>query len=671
MALNLRGVEPMLRSEGTPSSAGTDAPADLTRPSLAGGPPDPAPLLAGIAGSFLALAAAFAVFAEWMHYWFLLDWTTLDLGNFERLVLLWVLAGKSLWVLGPPLLLAGILAARGRLRASRTVALSGCALTFAWLVLDLRVAQTTRNHLSDYLAFLAERDALQWAGGAGAIVPPILAALAGAALLSGGALWLYHRFALDLARRWPGLASRTGLVTIAAVYGAAALGAVPLARALPRRDAVAALSAALPASLPLLPGPDAAAAVAGEFVAAVNLRASHDYRELHRRISTARPADEGVSLRGSRRPHVVLIVLESWRHDALDPRWMPRLHAWSAHGLRLARHYAGANASHFGMFALLYGRHPLLYERTLDARVPPQLTRTLRQAGYRATYLTASHRQWRRMEEFLNDRTFDAAVFEPTDDWPAADRAILRRAARTLAERPDEPQLIVTFLMSTHYPYRYPPVYERHVPALAEGTNILANLGAQGPAFHEAIRNRYRNALGFADDAVGEFLAGLDPARHLVVVTGDHGESFYEDGTWLHFTGALSEVQTRVPMVMRGPGIPVDAIARATVHTDVVPTVLHAIAGQAVPLAHVHGRDLLAGPWPDAALLAKPGSPADGVVIRGGERLDVRISLESPGLHTRGLLDENGRLRRDARPTLAEAPAWTAAIRAELERLAR
>jgi hypothetical protein len=122
---------------------------------------------------------------------------------------------------------------------------------------------------------------------------------------------------------------------------------------------------------------------------------------------------------------------------------------------------------------------------------------------------------------------------------------------------------------------------------------------------------------------------------------------------------------------MRGPGIPAGVIGRATAHPDVVPTVLHALAGKAVPLAHVQGRDLLAQEWPDEALLANPARRADAVLIRGTDRLDLRMSLGSPSLYTRGPVDANGQLQRGERRPREEAPAWAASIRAQLEHLAR
>ena len=57
--------------------------------------------------------------------------------------------------------------------------------------------------------------------------------------------------------------------------------------------------------------------------------------------------------------------------------------------------------------------------------------------------------------------------------------------------------------------------------------------------------------------------------------------------------------------------------------------------------------------------------------MRGKERLDVRVSLESPSLYTRGMVDANGHLQRGAHPSREEAPAWVAAIRGQIERLAR
>lgn len=57
--------------------------------------------------------------------------------------------------------------------------------------------------------------------------------------------------------------------------------------------------------------------------------------------------------------------------------------------------------------------------------------------------------------------------------------------------------------------------------------------------------------------------------------------------------------------------------------------------------------------------------------MRGKERLDLRVSLDSPSLYARGMVDANGQLQRDAHTSRDEAPGRVTTIRAQLARLAR
>jgi len=238
---------------------------------------------------------------------------------------------------------------------------------------------------------------------------------------------------------------------------------------------------------------------------------------------------------------------------------MPRVSAWAQRGLRLRHHYANSHCSHFGLYSILYGRHPLTYVSTLEAKVPAQLCGSMRQAGYETHLLTSGTLHWQRMDRYLSPLNFDHIVTDLQGTWPERDRRVLAKlSALTHSERP---VFAMAFLMSTHFDYAYPPKYERNTPA-AEGSQEMWSARWKGLADRKEasertrIRwlNRYRNALAFMDDLVGEFLEGLDRERCLVVLTGDHGESFFDDGTWLH-SSRLSEIQTRVPCAIVGPGV--------------------------------------------------------------------------------------------------------------------
>ena len=163
----------------------------------------------------------------------------------------------------------------------------------------------------------------------------------------------------------------------------------------------------------------------------------------------------------------------------------------------------------------------------------------------------------------------------------------------------------------------------------------LRGSGEPSPAERQVWLNRYANTLAWVDDLLGELLESLDPERTVVIVTGDHGESFYEDGAWLH-SSRISDVQTGVPLLAGGRA----RDARwdvATSHLDVAPTLLHAALGRASRNPHLDGRDLLAeevGP----SVFELAGDHEDFVLYAPHGRL--RLSARRGRLLPMGEVDE-------------------------------
>jgi membrane-anchored protein YejM (alkaline phosphatase superfamily) len=612
---------------------------------------------------FLIVAVALAVF-EWLYH----PGVTLARRTAGG-TLLGALTAKALLFLAPTLLVAlGLVGARWP-RTAWAVALSGTTVTVLWLVVDLRVRQWTGARALDYLAFVLERPSLEWAGGQGGLLGPILGVAVPAVLLVLLSAWGAARMVDRLLGRSPrvGSAILGGLLvgSVALVMGVALLlrggSSVDLRQ----------VEASLPISLPMWAG---RSLIRDELLTRLNLAVSLQYRREFDRIVRPPPLDDTARLPASNgrtpaRPDVLLIVVESLRAQAFADGWMPRLSAWANHGMRFERHYANSNSSQAGLFALLYGRHPLLYGRTLDAGVLPQLPHTLRQSGYATGYLAGNAVQWQRIEEFVNERVFDRLVLTPAGEWPERDRRTVAAALALLREKRDRPWFLTLFLVASHYPYIYPPGFELHRPVPEPGSWLFVSpTGAVSPAFREAMLNRYRNSLAFLDDQLSGLLDAIDGTDTLVVVSGDHGESFYEDGTWVHL-GPLSEVQTRVPLVIRGPGVPAGIYARASSHVDVLPTLLHALAGGTLPVRHAHGRDLLAGEATDQALLSRPDQPPRMVFVHDTTRAEIRIELSAPDIAVIGFTDD--RDQPTAPPAGLIRSAWTEAFGSQLELLAR
>jgi arylsulfatase A-like enzyme len=142
------------------------------------------------------------------------------------------------------------------------------------------------------------------------------------------------------------------------------------------------------------------------------------------------------------------------------------------------------------------------------------------------------------------------------------------------------PRLTWVHLFDAHWPYT-PGAEARGRWGLGvdEAIQTADLMRAHGPgrpmslAVVERGRRLYLAEIEELDAIVGELLAEV-PEDALLVIVGDHGESLGEQG--LHFShGALaSGASTRVPLLVRAPGL-TPGVERRTVSTvDLLPTVL-------------------------------------------------------------------------------------------------
>lgn len=108
-------------------------------------------------------------------------------------------------------------------------------------------------------------------------------------------------------------------------------------------------------------------------------------------------------------------------------------------------------------------------------------------------------------------------------------------------------------------------------------------------------RDRYDGEVAFVDHHVGRVLAALvkSPlgARTAVIVTSDHGEAFGEHGMIRHGFELWEEL-TRVPFIVKVPGVAPRRVSARRSAIDLVPTVLDLFK---VPFAARGPKDFLSG----------------------------------------------------------------------------
>ncbi|RPE81404.1 DUF3413 domain-containing protein [Vulcaniibacterium tengchongense] len=455
------------------------------------------------------------------------------------------------------------------LRSARWLTVVAVLLQTLWLALllaDSKVFALYRFHLNGMVANMLFGGALQEQVTFSPRMWATLAA-AGAALLAVqiALAWGCWR----LLWRWPGLVAvrRAGWVALAIMVAGQAMAAYYDARG----------ERAMLRQLVYIP-----------WAKPITLK-----RALHRFGVTGAGAAErppevgGGALRYPLRPlqcaarpryNLLIVVVESLRHDMLAPRTMPLTWAYARDAWRFDRHYSAGNATRFGLFGLMYGLPGGYWHAMLAEQRGPVLIDRLRQAGYDMRLYGSAPLY---SPEF--DRTVFSAVRDRIVNAPKGpngalrDRYVIDRLRQDLHRQPRERRFFgFVFLDSPHAPYHLPPGYAAPFQPMAQEVNFL-RLGPEHDPTPEF--NRYRAAVRYSDELIGMLLRTLEETAladdTIVAITGDHGEEFNDLGLnyWGH-NGNFSDWQLRTPLVLRWPGRPPQAVARITSHEDLVPTLM-------------------------------------------------------------------------------------------------
>ncbi len=294
--------------------------------------------------------------------------------------------------------------------------------------------------------------------------------------------------------------------------------------------------------------------------------------------------------------NIVWLVAESWRADMLTPEIMPQTWAFAQKTNQFREHYSGGNGTRMGMFSQFYGLYGSFCFDFLNSGRQPLLMEVLQKNGYDMMAYTSSRFSY---PEF--DKTVFAGLPESQlqsytegDGWER-DR---KNVADLLGyiEKAEDPFFGFMFFESAHANYYFP---EESViaPDYIEDFNYLT-LDIEKEI--ERIRARYINANHHLDSQLGRVFAALEEQGKLdntiVIVTGDHGEEFMENGRWGH-NSTFSQEQIRVPFLLYVPGKAPQQFDVMTSHHDVPATVLAALGLDIDPATYSYGKNLLAADY--------------------------------------------------------------------------
>ena len=253
----------------------------------------------------------------------------------------------------------------------------------------------------------------------------------------------------------------------------------------------------------------------------------------------------------------------------------------------------------------------------------PSLPELLRKAGW-ATQAVTSHLYV--SATYGLDAGFDHLDFH--QDRKAKD--VADRAIDLLDRLGDRPFFLFLHFYDPHWHYD-PPEAELRVfeptPYRGAITGLWQDFKERrpedvSPADLAHLLALYDGEIRYTDEHVGRILDHLEQrglaAGTLVMVTSDHGEEFLDHGSWEHQKTLYEEV-VRVPLLLRGPGVPALRVAAQASLLDVAPTLL---AWAGLPAAPSHQGASLLGPRSEAEAYGETDNTADGtrkLFLRAGQ----------------------------------------------------
>ncbi|MBE7496293.1 MAG: sulfatase-like hydrolase/transferase [Verrucomicrobiaceae bacterium] len=306
------------------------------------------------------------------------------------------------------------------------------------------------------------------------------------------------------------------------------------------------------------------------------------------------------------RPDVFLFMVESLRADTLRPDIAPYLCRFRDEECqRISESLAASNVTHQSWFSILSGQLPVYMSEARQEKKLALLPAVLKQSGYRVEVRMVNDFSYMDMVSgnFGNPPGVDVMEHvdrESSENFfkvPEREVRMLKRLKSAVEGRAAGGLFAITGMDSTHYNYKWGA---RFTPPFADyEENPMFPMRPSADEVRRIV-NRFWNSVAWVDAQIAEFMMWLKAQGRyddaIIIVTGDHGEEFKEEGSWFHGT-KLNESQTRVPILIkwpknmgRGP-----EVARAS-HLDLLPTLFDALGCEKVLWQDLPGESLLHPP---------------------------------------------------------------------------
>ncbi|NGX62920.1 MAG: hypothetical protein KR126chlam6_00322 [Candidatus Anoxychlamydiales bacterium] len=285
-------------------------------------------------------------------------------------------------------------------------------------------------------------------------------------------------------------------------------------------------------------------------------------------------------LKIDKKPNIYIFVIESLRSDYITETTAPNITEFKKNNVSFKRALSNANNSHNSWFAFFYSNYTYFWKHYQDMNWQAGATSLyiLKKLGYDINVFAAPELKYYSMKDALFGKDQNlCSMFKlyphyyPTEACDS-DIKVMNKMTKALKE---DHNTYIAFLDSTHFLYSWPKDFETKFKPIVDIESLHTYASKDSI---ELIKNRYKNSIYFVDSLLGEFFKTLKEKNlyddAIIIITGDHGEEFYEEGHLFHASN-LSTQQTNVPLYFKFGKNERPVFDRDLVcHMDVFPSIL-------------------------------------------------------------------------------------------------
>jgi uncharacterized protein len=282
--------------------------------------------------------------------------------------------------------------------------------------------------------------------------------------------------------------------------------------------------------------------------------------------------------------NIVFIVIDSWRFDMLNALNTPNIYRFSQQSWQFQHHFSGGNGTQPGIFSLFYSLPASYWSATINQHKSPLFIDKLLGEGYHMGIFASAE---------LLAPPFNQNVFVKVKNlqtstpghWPYNRDQKITQEFKQFISHTATPFFSFLFYDAAHsFCYGNSPVH-----LFQPSISVCDRLDYTAHTDPIPTFNRYKNALYYIDELVGQDLALLKK-RHLlnntiVLLTADHGNEFNDNhlGYWGHASN-FTRYQIQIPLIIYWPGQKSAIFKQLTTHYDIVPTFLKQLFGCQNPM---------------------------------------------------------------------------------------